>query len=254
MSLLYCVPAVEAKKAMVLFVAIMGEPVPWPSAEELEAGKEESLERLRKFKRGGGTSKEECTGAGEEEEEDDNEGGEDKAEGIPASPESEEDEEEEDEEDYMEDAEGQAMEGCAAAQERVEEQGQARQEEEQGQAIQEGKQGEGGAEGAGDAMEGVLAEALSRDALLAPEMSPQPPPAQEPTTTPPAPQADLKGQGTVEQPRKRRKITQELDCWIVNKHIQQPQGDLRCQGLSFFKKAREEALRLKLMEEDTCTS
>ena len=46
---------------------------------------------------------------------------------------------------------------------------------------------------------------------------------------------------------------QELDCWIVNQHIQLPDGKVRPAGLSWFKAKVAEAIRLGLMTEAPCT-
>ena len=65
-------PAGEARKANVIFSGVLGEPTPWPSAEELAAGMKASLERLKQFGRRSATRKEQdLADNGEEECEED---------------------------------------------------------------------------------------------------------------------------------------------------------------------------------------
>ena len=55
--------------------------------------------------------------------------------------------------------------------------------------------------------------------------------------------------------RNRRKITQELDTWIVNSNLAEvcQNGDTRPLGLSFFKQLKKTAVEGGLMDEDTAT-
>lgn len=196
---------VEARKALLVFTTMLGDPVAWPSSEELAGGKEASMARLanKKF-----VVEEEEDGAqpdlqedcAEEQpglQEDDDEGDDDEGdeEGEEEEVEGDDDEGDDDEEDEAKDGEDGRS----------------------GQEDQGGEEGQGGQDA--KTLRAIVAEGKARPEGPQEEepSAPQPQGAQEEQ----AEERSKLGQVKEDSPeilvplRKRKKISEELDAWIV---------------------------------------
>ena len=328
----------EAQKALLVFRTMLGEPVPWPSDEELAAGKKASIARLQSFSKQRKSVEdedgehedcdeeydgEEDKGDSQEEEDEGDECGEDEemppgaaaegrvetapTEGVVAAGEAAE-----------ERVETAPKEGVVAAGEAAEEKAKAHKGEEEHVAEDDDQMGVGTGEAEGKGVQAPEEDSKGDDTLTLEEQawaleqfmktidkkglpkdhrapksffealrlggktigklsdsvtvegleafitaeqqklqgSAQAEDARPPPAATPKPSAvEVPGtQESTEPTRKRKKISMELDNWVVNTHLASPDGDKRCHGTSWFKKLKVIAINEKRMAQDTCTA